>query len=48
MDHWKKLKKEMKKKSREKLNYKHNGMKPMGCSKTVLRGKIIAIKPHLK
>ena len=29
-----------KKKSRDKLKYKRNGMKPMGCSKTVLRGSL--------
>ena len=30
----------------EKLKWKHNNPKSLGCSKSVLRGKFIAIRPN--
>ena len=37
-----------KKISRNKWQWKHDNSKPMGCSKTVLRGKFITIQSYLK
>ena len=37
-----------KKFSRNKWQWKHNKSKPMGCSKAVLRGMLIAVQSYFK
>ena len=47
MDHWK-IKEEIKKISRDKWKWKHDDPKPIGCSKTALKGKFKAIQSYLR
>ena len=42
------IKKEIKKKPRNKWQWKHDDPKPLGSAKAVLRGKFIAIQSYLK
>ena len=47
MDHWRNQKGNQKI-HRNKWQWKHDDPKPMGCSKTILRGKYIATQTYLK